>query len=85
MRTRRPKVHVTADHIARNRRQDCQLCAVALALNDSLGGAWHVCEHDAREEGPNYDFRGKRVRFTPRVRSLIRQLDAGEKVEPFSF
>ncbi len=83
---RRPKIKVTAAHIARNVQADCTDCAIAVAIRDSLGSHWHVMENDAREDRDGDGmFRGKRIRFTPLVRRLIRALDRGESVEPFEF
>lgn len=78
----RKTVHVTDDHILHNNPGECLNCAVAQALNESLGGEWLVTEAAARDrEGMGQ----RHIRLPPFVTQMIRSLDRREDVGAFSF
>lgn len=66
-------VRLTAEHIARGTRHDCNCCALALALREATGLLWHVMGKDGRIE---VDHGRKPIwKFPPDVREIVSRFD----------
>ena len=76
------RVYVTDGDIRDGVRSDCYQCPVGLALTRATGLMWHVWRDDAILEGESPT---PRIQFGKRTREIIRRLDRGETVEPFTF
>lgn len=72
-------VPLTARHLRVGLRSLCTRCPVALALREATGLTWHVSERTAV---PAYASHLRPWRFSPTVRHLIADLDAGRLVQP---
>lgn len=66
-------VRLTADHIARGVKSGCYDCALALALREATGLAWHVMDRDARIEVQNG--RAPLWHFPEHVREIVSRFD----------
>ncbi len=83
------KINVTAEHIKKGKRGDCNLCPVALAIleefkrRDIKPPAVDVCEEYVRI----YDafMRTHLIDFSCRVTEFIEKFDMKETVKPFAF
>ena len=73
------RVSVTAEDIALGCPNSCRRCPVALALNRTLGGSWHVDGLGA--ECPA----GLWQPLPQEVAAFVSAFDAGEVVSPFAF
>lgn len=79
----RIKVKVTEDCIDNGRRNDCELCPVALALVNSTCVEPAVGSTDA-----DFTFNGTRYvarKLPKKVQQFIREFDSYYTVEPFEF
>lgn len=85
-------VNVTAEDIAKGKRNDCESCAVALAAQRTFPELYDVVAYyeDIRAFNPPADrpqYAINRTQFLnpPEVYDFIKAIDAKEHVQPFSF
>lgn len=84
--SRRRKIHVTSEDIAKGKRYNCRLCAVSLAAlrsfkgQDLITSVWGIRLTDGM-----IDYRGKNQEERDRLSNFIYAFDEGRPVKPTTF